>query len=160
MDPNRSLSEAYEHPLGAQAYEDFHGSLKNTLRAAAASSDRVLLVDIHGQTRHPADICIGTHDGQTLRMLRAGGKDEVMWPAVDMGRQLVDAGFSVPGLVEEMETDWIGKRREASARRVDARPAEGGAMRALLVSLLLGVTSAVDGQRRRARMFGPGVRRQ
>lgn len=113
MDANRPPESAFEHAGGEKAYRRFHETLADVLADARSLSPDVLLVDVHGQTKHPADVCLGTHDGLTLRHLsRADGN----WPMVEMSRELVAAGFSVPGFVHQVRTDWIGKKREPTPR--------------------------------------------
>ena len=122
MDPNRNADSAYECEHGAHAYEAFHEQVARALEQAGAATRPVLLVDVHGQTAHPADICLSTHGGSTLRNLSGRDDGNALWPQVEVGRQMVAAGFSVPGLVHQMQTDWVGKQRESQVRTISIPP--------------------------------------
>lgn len=66
VDPNRSADQAYDDEDARVFYEGFHALIREAVVRTRAQHGAGLLLDIHGQSSHPADLMLGTRNGKSL----------------------------------------------------------------------------------------------
>jgi len=95
LDANRPPAGSYESDAARPYYDAYHGPLVAACKAVKEKHGAGLLLDIHGQGAFPNQICRGTQNGKTVKLL----KERHGWPAV-VGRNSVlgwmeSAGYKV-----------------------------------------------------------------
>jgi N-formylglutamate amidohydrolase len=95
LDPNRPPEGAYENDKAKPIYEAYHGALVAACKAVKQKYGAGLLLDIHGQGVFESQICRGTQNGKSVKLL----KQRNGWQAV-VGRnsvlgQMERAGYKV-----------------------------------------------------------------
>lgn len=116
MDANRIPEEAYEHPGGKEVYDLYHGSLKKAIGAIKRKFKYGILMDVHGQTRYPAAVYLGTHHGKTFSALQKKYGPEVLEGKRSIGALLAQYGYSTPGFAKKVSTNWWGKKKQKESR--------------------------------------------
>jgi len=69
IDANRAPNRAYESQIAEKYYGEYHGSILSHISEINEKWKGGLLIDLHGQSKKPASIWIGTRKGQTIRPL-------------------------------------------------------------------------------------------
>jgi N-formylglutamate amidohydrolase len=95
LDVNRPADGAYENEKAKPVYEAYHAALSEACKAVKQKHGAGLLLDIHGQGVFEHQICRGTQNGKTVKLL----KERHGWAAVTgknsvLGR-MEKAGYSV-----------------------------------------------------------------
>jgi N-formylglutamate amidohydrolase len=107
IDTNRSAACAFEAEAARAFYDEYHAVLRGFVNEIRAENDGIgLLLDLHGSKRRkeaPADIYIGTENGQTITALREGTSDDVLYRRRGlvgllqaMGYTMLPGGAGVP----------------------------------------------------------------
>jgi N-formylglutamate amidohydrolase len=82
IDANRSEECAFEPGPAAAYYHEYHAVLRGFVDEIRAENDGSgLLLDLHGSKRRedaPADVYVGTENGQTITALREGTSDDAL----------------------------------------------------------------------------------
>ena len=68
-DANRDASEAFENKHAAAQYDAYHRALREFVDEVRRDHARGLLIDIHGQAKHPDKVMRGTRDGKSVSAL-------------------------------------------------------------------------------------------
>jgi N-formylglutamate amidohydrolase len=102
IDTNRSAACAFEADAAQVFYEEYHAVLRGFVNEIRAENDGIgLLLDLHGSKRReeaPADIYVGTENGQTITALREGTSDDVLYRRRGLVGLLQAAGYTMlPG---------------------------------------------------------------
>ena len=102
IDANRSADCAFETDAAQTYYEEYHAVLRGLVNEIRAENDGIgLLLDLHGSKRReeaPADIYVGTENGQTITALREGTSDDVLYRRRGLVGLLRAAGYAMlPG---------------------------------------------------------------
>ena len=83
IDANRSAACAFEPGPAQPYYEEYHAVLRGFIDEIRAENDGIgLMLDLHGAQRRsdaPADIYVGTENGETIAALRAGTSDDALY---------------------------------------------------------------------------------
>ena len=95
LDPNRPREGAYENEHAKPVYDAYHEALVAACKSVKEKHGAGLLLDIHGQGQFEGQICRGTQNGKTVKLL----KERHGWPAV-VGKnsvlgQMERVGFKV-----------------------------------------------------------------
>ena len=122
MDANREPGAATQHPHAAAVYDAFHRKIREVIDGIGRSHQEALLLDIHGQTRHPADVYVITHGGRTLTSLRDRFGETVHSGSSSVGDHLSNSGFAVPPFSREIVTHWLLKEPQTEESRVPLPP--------------------------------------
>jgi hypothetical protein len=73
--------KAYESPEGKAVYDAFHEIVDDAVREAVEQFGFAFVVDIHGQSKHPADVYLGTARRNSMGdLLRHFGEDVLIGP--------------------------------------------------------------------------------
>ena len=96
-DVNRAPGEkAYESPEGRAVYEAFHEALERAVEDSVERFEFAFIVDIHGQSKQPADVYLGTGRRKSMDdLLRRFGED-VLMGRHSLQEELVARGYSSP----------------------------------------------------------------
>ncbi len=107
IDANRSAECAFEDPDAQQYYDEYHNTIRQFIgEIRAENGGPGLLFDLHGTAgiaEDPADLYLGTADGDTIERLRRADP-RVLWRHRGLRGFLKDAGYVVspkePGIPE------------------------------------------------------------
>ena len=108
IDANRSEECAFEPGPAETHYNEYHAVLRGFVDEIRAENDGIgLLLDLHGSKRRedaPADIYVGTENGQTITALRQGTSDNALYRRRGLVGLLQAAGYAMlPGAFGEAE---------------------------------------------------------
>jgi N-formylglutamate amidohydrolase len=95
LDANRPADGAYENDHAKPIYDAYHGALDTACKFVKEKHGAGLLLDIHGQGQFEGEICRGTQNGKSVKLL----KERHGWQAV-VGRnsvlgQMERAGYKI-----------------------------------------------------------------
>lgn len=91
VDLNRSSEHSSHDPVGRSHHREFHQALDAELNRLVAEHGRVLLLDIHGQVRHPHDLLLGTNEGASISQASV----TMLWGQEGVVEQVEDLGYRV-----------------------------------------------------------------
>ena len=94
-DANRDSDEAYENKSAAAQYDAYHRALREYVDEVRKAHGGGLLVDIHGQARHPDKIMRGTRDGQSVKHLLGEFGREAVTGEDSLFGQMAKQGYGV-----------------------------------------------------------------
>lgn len=108
IDANRSEQCAFEPGPAKAYYREYHAVLRGFVDEIRAENNGIgLLFDLHGSKRReaaPADIYVGTENGQTVTALRQGTSDDALYRRRGLVGLLQAAGYEMlPGASGEPE---------------------------------------------------------
>lgn len=99
IDANRSEGCAFETDAAQAYYDEYHAVLRGFVDEIRAENDGIgLLLDLHGSKRRkeaPADIYVGTENGQTITALRQGTSDDALYGRRGLVGLLQAAGYAM-----------------------------------------------------------------
>jgi N-formylglutamate amidohydrolase len=94
-DANRSADEACENKAAAAQYNAYHRALREYADEVRKAHGRGLLVDIHGQAKHPDKIMRGTRDGKSVKALLDEYGESVVTGDHSLFGELAKQGYGV-----------------------------------------------------------------
>lgn len=95
IDANRMWTDAYESPIAAKYYHEYHDAIENFRKEILEKNRRGLILDIHGHGGDPESLIRGTADWATVKnMVDFFGKEALTGPEGLLG-PIEAAGFKI-----------------------------------------------------------------